>query len=61
MLLKKLRARDLIDEVGKSELSGKPMTYNITEEFLKVFNLNSLADLPQIKETVIEKEENLFK
>ncbi|MFU0252094.1 SMC-Scp complex subunit ScpB [Spiroplasma sp. Moj] len=60
-VINKLRARDLIDEVGKSELPGKPMTYHITEEFLKVFNLTSLADLPKIKETVIEKEKDLFK
>ncbi|WP_338955661.1 SMC-Scp complex subunit ScpB [Spiroplasma endosymbiont of Polydrusus cervinus] len=60
-VIAKLRARDLIDEAGKSELPGKPMTYHITEEFLKAFNLTSLSELPQIKETVVDNEQDLFK
>lgn len=60
-VINKLQSRDLIDEAGKSELPGKPMNYQITEEFLKVFNLTSLADLPKIEETAIEKDEVLFK
>ncbi|WP_424527082.1 SMC-Scp complex subunit ScpB [Spiroplasma endosymbiont of Glossina fuscipes fuscipes] len=60
-VIQKLRARELIEEAGKSELPGKPMTYQITNEFLKVFNLTSLADLPQIKEAIIDNDQDLFK
>lgn len=55
-VIAKLKARELIEEVGKSELPGKPFLYRVTEEFMKSFNLTSLNDLPKLE--VDEENEN---
>ena len=39
---------NLIEQAGKADLPGKPMTYKVTDEFLKMFGLNSLKDLPEL-------------
>ena len=39
---------NLIEPAGKADLPGKPMTYRVTNEFLKMFGLNSLKDLPDL-------------
>ena len=39
---------NLIEPSGKADLPGKPMTYKVTEEFLKMFGLKSLKDLPEL-------------
>ena len=39
---------NLIEQAGKADLPGKPMTYRVTDEFLKMFGLNSLKDLPEL-------------
>ena len=39
---------NLIEPSGKADLPGKPMTYKVTDEFLKMFGLNSLKDLPDL-------------
>ena len=45
---------DLVGEVGRKEVIGRPILYGTTEEFLKAFGLNSLEDLPQLPEEVLE-------
>lgn len=42
--------KQLVSMVGRSESPGKPLLYGTTEEFLRVFGLNSLADLPKLRE-----------
>ena len=44
----KLLEYGLIEEAGKLDLPGKPMSYKTTNEFLKMFGYNSLDDLPSI-------------
>lgn len=39
---------NLIEQAGKADLPGKPMTYKVTEEFLKMFGLKSLKELPEL-------------
>lgn len=39
---------NLIEQSGKADLPGRPMTYKVTEEFLKTFGLNSIKDLPEL-------------
>ncbi len=39
--------KGLIEAVGRLEAPGRPMLYGTTEKFLRVFGLNSLADLPE--------------
>ena len=39
---------NLIEQAGKADLPGKPMTYKVTDEFLKMFGLKSIKDLPEL-------------
>ena len=43
-----LKAKNLIKEVGKADTIGKPILYATTNEFLRAFDLSSLAELPSI-------------
>ena len=44
----KLLEYGLIEEAGKVDLPGKPMSYKTTNEFLKMFGYSSLNDLPEL-------------
>ena len=46
--LYRLLEYNFIEQAGKADLPGKPMTYKITNEFLKTFGINSLNDLPKL-------------
>ena len=41
--------RGLVRIVGKKDVPGKPLVYGTTEEFLRLFGLNSLSQLPELK------------
>ena len=61
MMLRKLEARNLIREVGRSDAPGRPILYEVTEEFMdsfKLYTLNELPDLPEYSKP--EENENLF-
>ncbi len=47
-IIKNLLDRELIACVGRKEDSGRPMLFGTTKEFLKVFSLNTLSDLPPL-------------
>lgn len=49
-ILRKLVAKGLIEEAGKSKLPGRPNLYRTTTEFLDAFGLSSLNDLPVIED-----------
>ena len=65
----KLLEYGLIEEAGKIDLPGKPMSYKTTPEFLRMFGYSSLDELPELprykldenKQIVIDEliEENL--
>lgn len=38
----------LIEEAGKADLPGRPITYKTTSEFLKMFGYETLANLPEL-------------
>ncbi len=61
-IMKNLQARNLIVEAGVLETVGKPIIYNTTTEFLDLFNLSSIEELPSIDDFSIEEEfeHNLF-
>ncbi|NQW30678.1 MAG: SMC-Scp complex subunit ScpB [Ignavibacteria bacterium] len=42
--------KELLMMVGRSETPGKPLLYGTTAEFLRVFGLNTLSDLPKLRE-----------
>ena len=44
----KLLEYNLIEQAGKADIPGKPMTYKVTQEFLKTFGLKSLKELPEL-------------
>lgn len=52
-ILNRLIEYGLVEEKGKLDLPGKPMSYSTTDKFLFTFGINSLdelPDLPQISE-----------
>lgn len=44
----KLLEYNLIENVGKADLPGRPSMYSVTNEFLKMFGLTSLDELPEL-------------
>ena len=48
MMLRKLEARGLIREDGRSDAPGRPILYAVTEEFMDAFQLLSLDELPEL-------------
>ena len=46
-----LLEKGLIRETGKKDVPGKPVQYGTTKEFLRLFRLNSIADLPRLSES----------
>ena len=55
-VLRRLLAKGLIKECGRSTLPGKPILYKTTDEFLDCFGLSSKDDLPKIE--LIKEEED---
>ncbi len=56
-MIRLLVERNLIKEVGKKDVPGKPVQYGTTRDFLKLFRLDSIADLPKLDETENERFE----
>lgn len=44
----KLLEYNLIENVGKADLPGRPTMYSVTKEFMKMFGLTSLDELPEL-------------
>ena len=60
-MIRKLVAKGLIKEAGKSTLPGRPNLYKTTSEFLDYFGLATINDLPQIIENADDdNEKELF-
>jgi len=49
-MIRLLIERNLIKEVGKKEVPGRPTLFGTTKDFLKLFNLNSISELPKLDE-----------
>ncbi len=49
-VLRMLLERKLIRVLGRKDIPGRPMIYGTTKEFLELFNLKDLGDLPSPKE-----------
>ncbi len=47
--LEKLLDRGLVKIAGKKEVAGRPLVYATTDQFLRVFGLNHLSELPDMK------------
>jgi segregation and condensation protein B len=58
-----LAERGLVEQVGRAEVVGRPMTYGTTSLFLEYFGLRSLEDLPaadDLRRIVVQKPESLL-
>jgi len=49
-ILRTLIEKGLIKMMGRKDLPGRPIIYGTTQGFLELFSLNSLQDLPTLKE-----------
>jgi len=57
-MVRKLVAKGLVKEAGKSTMPGRPNLYATTSEFLDYFGLSSISDLPTImKEEPVEEQD----
>jgi len=49
-IVNSLLDRGLITIVGRSDSLGRPLLYGTTTDFLRIFGLNALEELPKMKE-----------
>jgi segregation and condensation protein B len=56
-MIRLLVERNLIHEVGKKDIPGKPTQFGTTREFLTLFRLESIADLPRLGESEVDRFE----
>jgi segregation and condensation protein B len=49
-----LLERDLIEEAGRLAVPGRPTLFRTTKNFLRTFELNSLAELPELPDSTQE-------
>lgn len=61
-VVRKLLAKGLIKEAGKSDAPGHPILYKTTDDFLDYFGLSTKDDLPKIEEIIVDEdqEKDLF-
>ena len=55
----KLLEYGLIEEAGKIDLPGKPMSYKTTGDFLRMFGYNSLEDLPELPRYKLDENKQI--
>lgn len=55
----KLLEFGLVEEAGKTDLPGKPMSYKTTDEFLKMFGYSSLKDLPELPRYKLDSNQQI--
>lgn len=56
-IIRRLVAKGLVKEAGKSKMPGRPNLYRTTHEFLDAFGLASLSELPEIENKVEQESE----
>ena len=65
-MIRKLVAKGLVKESGRSDLPGRPILYETTNDFLDYFGLSNIKELPDMEkyieasETQIEEEKDLY-
>jgi segregation and condensation protein B len=61
-VMQTLLERGLVEQLGRAEVVGRPMTYGTTSVFLEYFGLRSLEELPaadELRRIPVEKPETL--
>lgn len=56
-MIRKLVAKGFIKEGGRSNLPGRPILYETTNEFLDYFGLSSIDDLPDMRDFITTTDE----
>src|SRR6266550_3083374 len=62
-VMQTLLERGLVEQVGRAEVIGHPMTYGTTKLFLEYFGLRSLEELPaadELRRVPVDKPESLL-
>lgn len=55
----KLLEYNLIEEVGRLDAPGRPTLYSTTKEFLKMFGISNLEELPELPKYKIDENEQI--
>ena len=55
----KLLEYGLIEEAGKIDLPGKPMSYKTTSDFLRMFGYSSLEELPELPRYKLDENKQI--
>ena len=55
----KLLDYNLIEEAGKLDAPGKPMTYKTSKEFLRMFGISSLDELPELPKYKLDENRQI--
>ncbi len=55
----KLLEYNLIENVGKADLPGRPTMYSVTENFLKMFGIGTLEELPELPRYKLDENEQI--
>lgn len=58
-MIRKLVAKGLIKESGRSDLPGRPILYETTNDFLDYFGLKNIEELPDMEKYIEEAEEEV--
>lgn len=53
--IQRLLEKNLIKIIGKADTIGKPLLYATSDEFMNYFGINSVKDLPQLKDIIQEE------
>jgi len=57
-IIRKLVAKGLVKEAGKSTMPGRPNLYKTTREFLDYFGLATIEDLPEMRDILEQSSES---
>lgn len=55
----KLLEYNLIEEAGRLDAPGKPTMYKVTQNFMKMFGISSLDDLPELPRYKLDENEQI--
>ena len=58
--MRRLLAKGLIKECGRSDAPGRAILYKTTDEFLDYFGLATINDLPKFKNAEDDEELDLY-
>ena len=55
----KLLEYNLIENVGKADVPGRPSMYSVTNEFLKMFGITNLDELPELPRYKLDENQQI--